>query len=186
MQSLLLVWCNMRPVRITSADLLAIVVVLGILVALLIPAGGSRPPLTDKDLATELDAWQPGPEDSSVPLEALRVRDLDLAGTWTDRVGWTKMAIQLLTDGRYSVSFLSHARCGLGGSVQLERSADYVDGVILLNRPVRELSGITYDRLYSVRIEDAICLIPSVRVTGVQGDSPEIPYRGVLARATRE
>jgi|CXWL01.1.fsa_nt_gi hypothetical protein len=173
----------MRSARITPVELLTIVAVFGILAALLLPAVGSRPPLTDEDLALELANWQPGPEHSAVPSESLRVRDADLAGAWTDRVGWTKMAIQSLDDGRYRVAFLSHARCGLSGSVQLERIAEYDEGVILLDRPVRELRGETYERLFSVRLNDSICLLPSIRVTDIQADTSEIPYRGVLAQA---
>ena len=171
--------------HITPVELLVIVAVFGTIAALFLPAGGSPPPLTDKDL--HLNHWQPGPGHSAVPMEAIRVNDVDLAGTWTDGMRWTNIEIKPLPDGRYGVSFLSHGRCGLGGSVQLERIAEYDDGVLLLNRPVRELTGATYQRLFSVRVNDGSnCLVPSVHLIEFNSDTSEIPYRGVLTLAAQQ
>jgi len=174
----------MRSARITLVELLVIIGVLGTLAAFILPPAGSPPPLTDKDL--HLDDWRPGPEHLAVPPEPLRVRGVDLAGVWTDQIGWLDMTIKPLADGRYSVSFLSHGRCAHGGSVQLERSAEYEDGMLLLHRPVRELTGATYERLFSVRVNDAIWLLPSVRVTEIQADTSELSYWGVLSRTAQQ
>ena len=174
----------MRYGRITLVELLVVLAVLGINAALFLPAVGSKPPLTDKEL--HLEDWQPSSEHSAVPSESLRVRDVDLAGNWTDRCGFTDMTIRPLPNGRYSVSFLSHARCGHSGSVQLERVAEYDDGILLLNRPVRELRGTTYQRLYTVHIGDDVWLLPTVRVDEIDTATSEIPYRGVLARSVQQ
>jgi hypothetical protein len=170
----------MRSGHITVVELLVIIFILGIVAALFLPAVGSKAPLTDKDL--HLDDWLPGPEHSAVPPDSIRVRDVDLEGEWTDGIGWTDLKIKSLPDGRYSVSFLSHARCGLSGSVQFERYAKYDDGVLLLDRPVRELRGTTYRQLFSVRVNDDIYLLPPPRVTEVHDINSEIPFLGVLSR----
>ena len=70
----------------------------------------------------------------------------------------------------------------MSGSVQLERFADYHDGVLLLDRPVRELRGMTYQKLYSIRADDNVYLLPAPRAAEVKL-ATEIPYRGVLAKA---
>ena len=169
---------------ITLVELLVIIAVVGIIAALFLPATGNRPPMTDEDL--HLDDWQPGPEHSATPTDSIRMLDIDLEGVWTDQIGWLDLTIKPLADGRYDVSFLSHGRCGLGGSVQLERFADYEDGVLLLNRPVQELTGATYQQVYSVRINDTLCLVPSIRIVKVHADTSEFPYRGVLARNAQQ
>jgi hypothetical protein len=170
----------MRCRGITLVELLVIVAVLGIMAALFLPPVGSRPPLTDKDL--KLENWQPGPEHLALPPDSLRIRDINLVGFWTDRIGWTDMDIQPLEGDRYSILFVSHARCGLSGSVKLNRLGEFQDGVIVLDRPLRELTGTTYDRLYSVRINETACLLPSARVMDIQADTTEVQYRGVLSK----
>ncbi len=170
----------MRSGRITAVELLVLISIIGILTTLLLPSVGNKPPLTDKDL--DFHDWQPGPEHSVVPRDSIRVRDMDLAGAWRDGIGWTFMEIKPLRDGRYGVSFRSRVRCGMSGSVQLERFAEYDDGVLRLDRPVRELRGTTYKQLFSIRMNNDFYLLPSARVAEVQDAPPAIPYLGVLAR----
>ena len=170
----------MRSGRVTPVEILVIIAVVGVLGGLLLPAGGSRPPLTDKEL--DLESWQPGPEHALVPPDSIRVQDAELDGLWTDRIGWLHLDIEKMPDGRYSVSFLSHARCGHSGSVQLERYAKYEDGVVQLDRPVRELNGTTYTKLFSVRANGEVYLLPAPRVNEFDVGLESL-YRGVLARA---
>ena len=174
-----------RRGRITFVELLVIIVVLGMLATLLIPATGSRPPLTDEDL--NLDDWEPDPEHTALPADSIRVRAIDLEGVWSDRIGWHDVTIKsLAARSEYNPSFLSHGRCALGGSVELERLAKYEDGVLLMDRPVQELTGATYKQLFSVRVNETICLVPSVRVADVAADTSEIPYRGVFVRDAQQ
>ena len=173
----------MRSGRITFVELLVIMIVAGILGALLVPTSGPKPPLTDKDLA--LYDWQPGPQHTAVPPDSIRVREADLIGLWTDEIGWLDFDITKLPDGHYSVSFRSHAQCACSGAVQLERFAEYENGVILLDRPVRELGGTTYEKLFTVRVNDEIYLLPSPRVIDF-GVGTSVPHRGVLVRAARQ
>jgi hypothetical protein len=172
----------MRSGRVTPVEFLVIIAVFGVLGGLLLPAGGSRPPLADKEL--KLENWQPGPEHAMVPPDSIRVQDAELDGLWTDRIGWLHLDIEKMADGRYSVSFLSRARCGHSGSVQLERYAEYQDGVVHLDRPVRELNGTTYAHLYSVRANGEVYLLPAPRVNEFDVELESL--YGVLARAWKE
>ncbi|MCE9548083.1 MAG: hypothetical protein K8T25_21630 [Planctomycetia bacterium] len=175
----------MNPWRITLIELVVVIAIGGVLAALLIPANGIPPPLTDKELPWQhLQVVQ---EDTAPPPEALRVRAVELTGTWTDRVGYTQFTIKPLADGRCSVLFHSRVRCGLGGSVQLERTATFDDGVLQLDRPVFELyGGATYRRLYTVKMMDKIYLLPSVHVAEIRdGAAVNVPDHGVMTRLTQ-
>jgi hypothetical protein len=152
--------------------MLVLLTVLGILGSLLLPPVGPPPPLTDKTL--DFSDWVLEPE-----LAEDNVVDADLAGAWTDRTQFTKLRFTPLAEGGFKVSFLSRARCGLGGCVKLERTATYHNGVVLLDRPVQELLGERYQRLYTLLVDQDLYLVPSIRVADVL-ESGTVPYRGVL------
>ena len=57
---------------------------------------------------------------------------------------------------------------GCLGELRLERTGEYSDGVLTLNRPVQDYLGRVCKKLYAVRIADEECLLPSASVGEVE------------------
>jgi hypothetical protein len=141
----------------TIAEVLVIVAVVGILASLFLPAVNSGIQINEEDL--ELDKWKPGPEHDVLPHNTVGVQDMDVTGQWTYRWRPT-FGIDPRTDGGYSVKFVSNHRCT---HCELQRTATYEQGVLTLDRPVKEIAGPTYQKLYTVRIDGEDCLLPAAR-----------------------
>ena len=77
------------------------------------------------------------------------------------------MTIQRRDEVSYRVEFFTS---GCLRRWALERTATYWDGVLTLNRPVREYASKTYDRLYAVRINGEECLLPACSVGQIQNE----------------
>jgi hypothetical protein len=141
----------------TIAEVLVIVAVVGILASLLLPAVNSGIQINEEDL--ELDKWKPGPEHDVLPHNTVGVQDMDVTGKWTYR--WrTVFEIDSRADGGYTVKFVSSHRCT---HCELQRTATYDQGVLTLDRPVKEVPGPAYQKLYTVRIDGEDFLLPAAR-----------------------
>jgi hypothetical protein len=145
----------LRPKRVV--EVLVIVFVIVILVSLLLPGVDSGIQLSEEDL--ELDKWKPGPEHDVPPHDTVWVEDMDVTGQWTYRFR-TIFWIDPGTDDDYTVKFVSYHRCT---HCELGRTATYDHGVLTLDRPVKEVPGPAYQKLYTVRIDGEDCLLPAAR-----------------------
>ena len=148
--------------RQTVIEWLVILIIAGMLVGLCLPPVVCPMRVSEEDL--ELNDWAPGPEQSVAPDEDMRVEKVDISGEWT--YGYrTIFWIRPHKDDGYQVRFHSHSR---SRSCNLERTATYEQGVLVLNRPVKEMHGLAYQRLYTVRIDGRDYLLPSARVMEFQ------------------
>lgn len=101
---------------------------------------------------TELDGWKPTCDEPYEPVEGIRQRDMDIVGSWAVRRGMDGSSLTIKRNGErgYIVSF---STSGCLDRWRLARHGEYRDGVLRLNRPVRDYFPLTYDRLYAIRIE---------------------------------
>lgn len=170
----------MRRRGLTLVELLVIIFIIGVLIVLLSPLTRTHAPTyTDKDF--NFDDWDSTAEALLVPPDSLVAVDMPLAGEWSDNNRQrTTLTLWPVSKGQYVATFVSQGSCGHSGSVELERRAEYSNGLLLLDRPVRELRGETYQRLYTVRRGDRLMLVPSIRLEKLSEDSI-LRTRGVLA-----
>jgi hypothetical protein len=147
----------LKALRPSIAEVLVLVAIVGIIVSCFLPAVNSGVRLGEEDL--ELDKWNPGPEHDVIPHDTVWVEDMDVTGQWTYRFR-TILWIDPGTDGDYTVKFVSYHRCT---HCELRRTATYDQGVLMLDRPVKEIPGPAYQKLYTVRIDGVDCLLPAAR-----------------------
>jgi hypothetical protein len=157
---------------LTLVELLVLLVIVGMLLALLIPAKGPPPPLTDNDL--DLTSWDSSAEKTIRPPPDILAPDVNLIGEWQCG-SRRRIALNIEPDrsGEWRITFHSGTGCGLGRSISLKRVATYGAGIVTLDRPVQEVLGETFQRLYTVRVHGREYIIPSVRLdklTKILGD----------------
>lgn len=150
---------------LSPSEILVLTIVALLLVALLLPSATGPPPLTDDDL--NWGEWDPTSEQQMSPPADVLAADLSIAGEW--KYAWRHTALDIKPDGpgSWRVTFRSGTGCSFGKSILLCRTAKYEDAVLVLDRPVQELSGKTYQRIYAVRSGDREYLVPSMRVDSV-------------------
>ncbi len=110
----------------------------------------------------ELDNWDPTQESTITPLAAISAPDIDIAGTWV--ASGSTLEVHRNTD-HFDVMFST------GGSVRwwkLNRAGRFNDGVLALDRPVKEYCPMTYSKLFAVRVAGEEFLVPSVRLAQFQ------------------
>jgi len=71
------------------------------------------------------------------------------------------MNIQRRSDGNYDIDF---ATSGCLSGWQLKRTGSYRDGVLTLDRPVREYCPITFKTMYAMRVDGKELLLPAPNV----------------------
>jgi hypothetical protein len=116
----------------------------------------------------ELEGWQPGPENASVPMRTIRHPKMDITGDWrAGSIGHasTGLSISRSLLGTYTVR-LDASGC-LGGW-HLNRTGRYADGVLTLDRPIEDYFMLKYKKLYAVRIGGQEHLLPSAAIEKVQ------------------
>ena len=115
----------------------------------------------ERDSEKDLDDWDPKSESTLTPLEYIRNPRMDITGEWIVSWGYhcgSSLTVKRLGLGYYKVVFqTSRLR-------RLARIGRFIDGVLLLDRPVREDIGYTYTKLYAVRVEEQDYLVPSPMV----------------------
>ncbi len=116
----------------------------------------------------ELEGWQPGPENASVPIQAIRHPRMDVTGVWSaGSIGHasTRLSISRSLTGTYTVRL---GASGCLGGWHLNRTGRYADGVLTLDRPVEDYFTLKYKRLYAVEIGGKEYLLPSAAIEKVQ------------------
>lgn len=135
-----------------------ILAIFGILASLMLPARGRRI-LTEEDLGIT-DDWKPGLDHDRQPNASCLATDTTLVGKWTGPSVF--VTITRAGPNQYSVDFKTGAECR---GCRLKRSAEYRDGVITLDRPVKGIMGPIYQRMYSIRFEEREYLLPAPNVS---------------------
>ena len=110
-----------------------------------------------------LDDWDPNQSADQLPPQSICDSSIDVEGNWLAQSPFdaTSMNIRRLDGDGYSIEFSTH---GCLSRWKLQRTATYSDGVLKLNRPVRDYPASIYDHLYAVRVNDEECLLPSSNV----------------------
>lgn len=109
------------------------------------------------------------PDKEVLPQESLRARFPTLAGRWERSLaGVTTLRLTRVGEDRYTVSLKTG---GCFGYWQLNRAARYVNGVLVLDRPIIDyVSDDPYQHLYSLLVRGRNCLIPAGEVGRFQED----------------
>ena len=146
----------------TLVEVLVILVTIWILIGLLVPAVKPPPPFTDKDL--DFTSWDSLAESRIAPPQDCLTKELDLTGRWY--CSWHHILLEIEPDrpSKWQINFSAGTRCGLGPSIKLERTATFENGILILDRPVQDIPGKTFQRLFAVHIQDRNYLIPSVQL----------------------
>ena len=113
-----------------------------------------------------LSKWKPVRDNSRQPNKRIVAADLDIKGNWIAGGGYSCSTLSISGTGdRVSVSFYT---TGCLNQWELERTAVFADGILLFNRPVEEYIGLTYKKLYAVRIDGQEFLVSSPAVELVE------------------
>ncbi|MFN0138128.1 MAG: hypothetical protein ACKVS9_18645 [Phycisphaerae bacterium] len=112
----------------------------------------------------ELADWSPSVADAQAPPEYLRNRSVAIEGVWIGRtdMDYASMTITRRADNNYDVEFVT------GGSLSswcLKRTASYRDGVLTLDRPVREYCPITFKSMFTIQVDGKELLLPASTVS---------------------
>lgn len=163
-------------VKLTLGEVIVLIAIIGIVTSMLVPANGPPPPRTDQDL--DFGSWDPAAESAIQPPQDVVAADVNLAGKWMGKLhGRAWLAIEPDGSDAWHVTFRSGGRCGLSQHILLTRTATCKSGMLILDRPVQEISGTTYQRLYTARIHGREYLVPSARVEKLKqilkGGTPE-------------
>jgi hypothetical protein len=110
-----------------------------------------------------LRKWRPDKENDQAPHLSLLSAAPNLEGYWGRFMGFDSASLEFTRreDGRFDVRFSSG---GCLGGLDLTRTAEAKEGTILLDLPVREYAGTTYQRLYVVRVQGKEYLLPDRNV----------------------
>jgi len=135
----------------------------------LLGSGRSSCAMTPSGMEQWLDKWQPGPEHSQVPMESIRCRQTDITGKWwgPHSIGHAVTWLAIGSGGGRSYRVIIKGN-GCLGELRLERTGEYADGVLTLDRPVQDYLGRVYKKLYAVRIAGEEYLLPSASVGEVE------------------
>lgn len=119
------------------------------MIAALLMVGGLFPQGSVR-MERDLAHWKPEKVWANPFAQELAI-DADLSGTWKrpGRMDLAEIQFTSKGNGRYGVEFTS---VGCLNGWRLLRTATFKDGVILLNKPVKDYAGWTYDRLYSTHV----------------------------------
>lgn len=166
----------MHRFRVSIYDGVVLVMIAFVLIVMAIPPVQAPPPLTDADLNSQ--SWQPGREETvKLPPEML-VTESDPSGCWQSPGRHIQIEISRIAAepesaaiDEFRIQFRSGGRCGLSRAIELDRTGVFSAGELLLDRPVRELGGATYRKLYLLYLDGAECLSPPQRVAQLLDDS---------------
>ena len=122
--------------------------------------------LTEEEILEEYRAEN---EYKLLPSRGEILQDVDLEGSWSSSRGFDFTTIHFgkLINGKRVVKFKSG---GCIASWELSRLAQYSNGVITLNRPVKEYMPAMYTRLYTIRFNEKLYLVASDRVKDFEKD----------------
>ena len=100
----------------------------------------------------ELAKWTPDPTNLTAVLGPMLRPGMNIVGEWKTIMceGGSSLQIAPSPGGAYSVAL---STCGCEGRWDLRRTGTYRDGVLRLDRPVREYCHFAYDTLYAVSLE---------------------------------
>lgn len=142
--------------------MLVLIAIILILLALVLDPGSSA--ATRRQIEDRIAKWQPTDGDDEEPKPGRIVPEMDIVGNWEIRLRRTGsgIGIQKGESGRYRINFMT---AGCLGSYKAERSAEFRDGILILDKPVAEyLSGV-YQKLYAVRHQGTDYLLPEAFVS---------------------
>ncbi len=150
---------------LSPLEILVLTIIALMLTAMLLPPVTGPPPLTDDDL--DWGERKPKDEQKMLPPANILATDLNIAGEW--RYAWRHTAFDIKPDvaGSWRVTFHSGTGCSFGKSILLHRTGMYENAVLVLDRPVQEMSGKMYQRIYGVRVGGHEYLISSVCMDSV-------------------
>lgn len=108
----------------------------------------------------KLSQWDTTKEYSKIPYFAKLVLNIDLEGDWEMSTGFTSTTIHFKKNGKnqYKI-FLETSGCL--EDFQLERTATFDNGIIVLDKPVEHYEPLIYRKLYVVFNQGNEYLIPS-------------------------
>jgi hypothetical protein len=134
--------------------------VIGILAALFLPDQNTR---VLWDIERRIQDWESASHTLSQPDLSLVAPDVALAGNWSVSRHRQGSRLELSPDaaGNWRARFETG---GCLGRCALDRTAQFTNGVLLLDRPVSEYLPVTYDRLYAIRFDGQDFLLPEAMV----------------------
>lgn len=107
----------------------------------------------------ELEGWHPDLADIALPKPELLCPQMELAGEWKFATGFfgTKLSLSAIPGGNTARFHM----WGCAGTADFERKATFSNGIISLDRPVRDFWPNKYQKLYALRVQEIDFLVPS-------------------------
>ena len=125
-----------------------------------------------RDAERRIARWSPATEDRYTPPACIRTAAIELVGGWTsgDESVSSELRFASRNDSRVDVAFSTRMMfVDWAEGWSLERTAEVVDGAVVLDRAVEDLSGI-YKRLWPVVAGPykQVVLVPSTALDKVR------------------
>jgi hypothetical protein len=131
----------------------------------------------------DLRKWKPTKTDRAAPPSSLLKPSMDISGTWRVSRGFyhSTLWIRRLGSSSYAVSFKSDG-CMSGWS--LKRTGTFSNGIVVLDRPVKDYPSSTYARLFAVRLKGVDYLVSDALATRFKGSPRFCGFRRVSSQRT--
>jgi hypothetical protein len=119
-----------------------------------------------------LNHWLPDSNSTHPPKREFRNFGMNVFGNWVLHGGFGRASLFIDTDstGQFQVQFRTS---GCSGGWAFRRTARYSNGVLTFDRPVQDVFGQTYYKMYAVLIGKNDYLLPANMVDQFESDNDE-------------